>query len=201
MPDEASFEMTEQAFLSVEDGPRVNPKDFEGLAVRFVMEPHMNRLKSKESGRPIYDEIPFVDIRIPGDKTSHIFRPANDLDKQKWPRHWEAYENNQSDPESGTPLREWPQITRGLVLELEHFNIRTVEQLANLSDTSIQNFMGIRAYITKAQAWIAAADEGGVASEQLAQELESRDAQLSLQAEEIKELRNAISKLEAVQDE
>ena len=195
--DEASLSMTQAAFGAMgNSGPEyINPDDYQGLAVRFVMHPFPNHTKSKAEGRPIYDEIPFADIRIPGDRTSHIFRPANDLDKRKWPRHWQSFETNQQDPETGTPLREWPMITAGLVMELSHFNVRTVEQLAELSDTAIQNFMGLREWINRAKMYIANNDAAAAA--QMASENQARDAQMAIQAEQIKELTAKLAEMES----
>ena len=143
------------------------------------MHPHPNRKESRKQGRPIFDEVPYVDIRTPGDRTSHIFRPAAEIDKRRWQRHWEAFEKgNDVEGHRGTPLSVWPAISRAMVEELKYFNVYTVEQLADLSDTNAQNFMGVREWITRARAFLAQT-EGSRQAEALAAELEARDSRIS----------------------
>lgn len=179
--NEAGLDITNQAFRAqqMESLDQVDPEDYKGLAVRFIMHPHPNRKKSVEEGRPIFDEVPYVDIRTPGDRTSHIFRPAAEIDKRRWPRHWDAFERgNDIEGQSGTPLSVWPAISRAMVEELKYFNVHTVEQLAEMSDTAVQNFMGVREWITRARAFLAQT-EGSREAEKLAAELEQRDNRIT----------------------
>src|SRR5690606_24049750 len=95
---------------------------------------------------------------IPGDKNNIIERPAKDADKQKYPRAWTMFERSATEGEQGTPLSQWPQITRAQLKEANYFEIRTVEQMAGLSDTHVQKLgMGFGELRTKAAAYLAAA--------------------------------------------
>jgi len=186
---ESSYSETSMA-MQYQDGPgqNINPVDYEGLLVRFMLHAHRNPTKSREAGRPIYDEVPYVDVRTPGDRTSHLFRPAAELDKRKWPKHWAAFESRTSGgPVEGTPLEEWPQITRGMVEELKFFNVFTVEALADLNDSAQQNFMGIGIWIQKAQAFLVATDEA-----KAAEQIESKDRQISDLTERLEALETAL---------
>ena len=165
-----------------------NPADYEGLAVRFSMEPWHNKKASKEAGRPIYDDIPFVDIRKPGDRNTRIFRPVAEIDKQRWPRHWKQFLEDGAEAISGTPLEQWPAITRGMAEELRYFNVRTVEELAGMADSACQNFMGIQSLRDRAKAFLAVSQESAEA-EQLAAELNKRDAEIAALKAAVAELK------------
>lgn len=105
---------------------------------------HMTALSEKE-GRPIYEEREFVEIIIPGDRRSRANEPVNDEHKARWPREYEAFRAGREVPLEGTPLANWPRVTRARVEELAYFNIRTVEQLAGVNDAQVQQMgMGTR---------------------------------------------------------
>ena len=130
------------------------------LFVKFETHPKRNSGKSKEAGRPIFEEVAYVSIMQPGNKDSIILRPATDLDKHRFAEHWRRFEAREDqNPEEGTLLDEWPGVTRSQCEELKFFNVRTVEQLANMSDSNTQNFMGIGYLKQKAQEYIKASDK------------------------------------------
>ena len=173
---EADYSMTEMAFSNPQDN--VNPADYAGLLVRFVLHPHQNKEKSKAAGRPIYEEREYVDVRKPGDRTWHQFRPVASIDIARWPKHYEAFKSRAAEPSEGTPLEQWPAINRSLVEELKFFHVNTVEQLAALDDLACQKFMGIRTWKDKAVAFLAASGESA-AAEAMANALSERDAQIA----------------------
>lgn len=177
MIGEADFSMTQMAYNALDDRP-INPEDYAGLLVRFCLHPHQNMKKSEEEGRPIFEEIEYVDIRTPGDRGSHQFRPVSEIDKQRWPKHYEAFKARSTEPVEGTPLEHWPVLSRAQVEELKFFNIYTVEQLANLADVHAQNYMGMNTLKTRAQAFLAQT-EGAAEAEKLANELKARDDRIA----------------------
>jgi len=69
-------------------------------------------------------------------------------------------------------------MTVGQVAELKATGITTVEQLAELSDTNAQKFMGSFQLRQKAQAFLEAA-AGDAANSKLAAELEKRDVEIA----------------------
>lgn len=143
--------------------------------VRFYQKSYPDEAKTKEEGRPIFKDVDIIEIRFPGDK-DYKARPVREGDKRRWPRHWEAYQAriSQEDIVEGTPLSEWPQITRSQVEELAFYNVKTVEQLVEMSDSHAQQFMGINNLRRKAQEWLDAAEKGK-AAEELQAELAKRD--------------------------
>jgi len=159
MLQDASYEETQMAL------GRGQGNGDEYLAVRFYMDASLNPQKTEEEGRPIYDDVPWIEIMQPGNKNSIIVRPATEMDKQRFPSHWRMWKDRISDAEiiTGTPLSEWPGITRGQVAELSFFNIKTVEQLANMADSNTRNMMGLVSLKEKAKTFLEVAKETATA--------------------------------------
>ena len=155
MLQEADYSMTENAFSS-----QGRFKGDENLLVKFFKNPRFNQAKSQEAGRPIYDEVDFIQIMQPGNKDSIIIQPATQMDKQRFSAHWARYEARTSqDVYEGTPLTEWPGVTRSMAEELKFFNVHTVEQLASVSDSNGIKIMGINLLKDKAKAFLEVSKE------------------------------------------
>ena len=77
-------------------------------------------------------EVDFVRINVPGDKTFNIDTVANDGYKARFRRQWEAYKGVKDI--KGTPLSEWPEITESLRLELAYQGFRFIEQVAGAEE-------------------------------------------------------------------
>jgi hypothetical protein len=164
----------------------------EKLLVKFYIKSVKDVQRSKEEGRDIFKEKEYIDIRIPGSRDGAA-RPATFRDKQRFPRHYAAFQQRVEMAEEGTPLSEWPVISRTLADEMAFFNIKTVEQLANVNDTIAGQFMGAQMYKQKAKAWLERAKED-VTVDKLQSELAQRDDLL-------KELQDQIARLTARLDE
>jgi len=150
----------------------VNEKDT--AIARFHIHPVQNDAKSATEGRPVFDDVEYVEIRNPGDKTNIIDRPLRPEDKMRFRRQYAHWAETKANITSGTPLSQWPQVTRGQVEELNYFGVSTVEQLANLSDDQTRNIGPIMALRTKAQDFIKAA-KSAAPMQQMRRELEQRD--------------------------
>jgi hypothetical protein len=143
------------------------------LLVKFFMNPKINSIKSAEAGRPIYSEVPYVQIMQPGNKDSIIIRPATKMDKQRFVEHFRKFEARE-DQETieGTPLEEWAGITRSQCEELKYLNIRTVEQLSTVSDSNAQGVMGVGYLKEKAVKYIE--DTAGDATKEALADLQTK---------------------------
>ena len=120
-----------------------------GLSVQFYMHPLQDAAQTLAKGRPIFKETEYVRIMVPGDKASVVERPVRlgffeTADDQRFAAEYARFKQNKDQDFSGTPLSEWPPLTRSQVKEMEYFNVRTVEQLAEMSDTHMQKFMGLQ---------------------------------------------------------
>ena len=110
------------------------------LAVQFYKKSLKQDLASDEAGRPIFKEFDFVRIMIPGDNLTEIDTYAQESHKQRFPRQWAHYQNQVSNHQDiiGTPLEQWPQITRSQAEELRGLKFHTVEAIADCSDQQLQ---------------------------------------------------------------
>lgn len=150
MLEEADYSVTDMALgrTGANEADKV-------LAVRFFRHPVRDAEKSEAEGRPIFTEKDYVEISIPGNKDHIVCHPVSEKDKMRFPEHWRLYTARVSqEVVQGTPLEEWPGITRGQVEELRFLNVRTVEQLAAVSDANGQRIMGINSLKDKAKAYL-----------------------------------------------
>ena len=110
------------------------------LAVQFYKKSMKQEDASNEAGRPIFKEFDFVRIMIPGDNLTEIDTYAQESHKQRFPRQWAHYQNQMSDHLDivGTPLDQWPQVTRSQAEELRGLKFHTVESIADCSDQQLQ---------------------------------------------------------------
>ena len=110
------------------------------LAVQFYKKSMKQEDASAEAGRPIFKEFDFVRIMIPGDNLTEIDTYAQDSHKQRFPRQWAHYQNQVAGHEDivGTPLDQWPQVTRSQAEELRGLKFYTVEAIADCSDQQLQ---------------------------------------------------------------
>lgn len=136
------------------------------LYVEFTMEAIHQTAKSEEEGRPIFKDVPHVRIHFPGDRTKQIFRPVkfeDDMqgpaDPRRFPNQWKAFEAQQEQVQTGTPIEQWGPLTKSQAMEFKAMHIHTVEQLAGVSDANL-GWLGARELRDKAIAWLAQADGG-----------------------------------------
>ena len=161
-----------------------------GLLVAFYHAPIKNEAKSAAEGRFIFEDREFVRIIVPGDKNSEIDRLVEPEDKTRFPDEYARFKSGARETIVGTPLEQWPQMTRSLVKEWEYLNVYTIEQLAGISDQAKQAFgMGANQWVQKAQAHLALAKDSA-ATERYAVENEELKRQ-------IEELRGQIASISA----
>lgn len=156
-----------------------NPEDVRGTRVQFHVKAVMNEAKSwgiteqhqaadgsirtvtkPGAGRPIFEDTEYIRIFIPGDKTSIVDRPVEERDRRVYAAQYRAWkENRDQDLASGTPLSAVPWLTPALVETARYFEIRTIEQLAALSDASLQRLgAGWTELRQRAKDYVATAD-------------------------------------------
>ena len=156
--------------------------DNTGLAVRFYKDVRKNEWQSKEQGRPIFEDVVMIHIAMPGNNTFDVQEVVQDRHKGRFPLQWAAFQNAQDgkDPlRIGTPVEQWPLVSRAQAEELKALKFYTVDAIANASDLQLQGMgMGIgmapTALRERAARFLAAARD---------------DAAVNRQAEEIERLR------------
>jgi hypothetical protein len=147
------------------------------LLVKFEYRNVQDQAATKAEGRPIFKEKVYIDMKVPGSRNG-IVRPASANDKARFQRHYDAFKARIELPSEGTPLAEWPLISRSLAEELTFMNVKTVEQLANLKDSFAGSLMGGNNLKAKAKEWLDRAGNG-LTAERLQTELADRDKQLA----------------------
>ena len=182
--DDASF--TDLAFGQAEQN------NSHGLYAEFYAHAVQNHAKTLEAGRPIYEDMDYIRIMVPGDKSSIIERPIRMgitpmHDNNRFAREYALYKQGSEQQLVGTPLAEWPVISRSQCKELDFFNVKTVEQLADMPDTAVQNFVGVGQLRELAKRFIVQAKEGAPML-QMQSELGIRDEQISSMQAQIDEL-------------
>lgn len=110
------------------------------LACKFYSKPVRQAYASEQEGRPIYSDVDYVQIFVPGDSTTVIDTPVRDDHKRRFPLQWAHYQNRHGTDarEVGTPLDKWPRITPAQAEELRALKFYTVENVANASDANLQ---------------------------------------------------------------
>ena len=168
------------------------------LQVRFYKRPVKQDDASNEAGRPIYKEFDFVHICVAGDTLTEIDTYALENHKTRFPLHWAAYQNKLGADDAGyegTPLTEWPLVSKSQAEELRAMKFHTVEAVANASDQQLQRIgmaagMSPYAFRDKAKAFLNLAT--------VSAETDKREAEINALKEELakKELETAKMKAE-----
>ena len=171
------------------------------LAVQFYKKSVKQDDASLEAGRPIFKEFDFVRIMIPGDNLTEIDTYAQESHKQRFPRQWAHYQNQVGSHQDivGTPLEQWPQVTRSQAEELRGLKFHTVESIAECSDQQLQRIgmvagMSPHNFRLKAKAFLNLANDSA--------EVAQRESELqALREENAKIKAETDAKLTAMQEQ
>jgi hypothetical protein len=168
------------------------------LQVRFYKRPVQQEQESLEAGRPIFKEFDFVHICVAGDTLTEIDTYALPSHKTRFPIQWANYMNRvgANEPDIvGTPVSEWPIVSKSQAEELRALKFHTVEAIAHASDQQLQRMgmaagMSPYAFRDKAKAFLNLATN--------AAETDKRESEINALKEELakKELETAKMKAE-----
>lgn len=159
-----------------------------GVFPIFKIRAVQNKPRSLEAGRPIFEDVEWVDIHIAGDNKTVVSKKVTNEHRQRWPEHYAQFKAGNENPIVGTPLEQWPVLSASKVAELKAMNIRTVEDLSALTDSQIQNIgMGGRELVAQASAFIDAA-KGNAGLEKLAAENSRLSDEVEMLKKQIQDL-------------
>jgi len=144
-----------------------------------------SRPKQTPDGVPMYKDVDYVTVRQAGGVDSVIFEADHwikviipmEVSGGRMPQpHAEYYKKayarfkeGQEIPVEGTSIKVWPVATPAQIALLTSLNVRTVEELATLPDDGIRRIgMGGIDLKNKAKAWLAAANDKGKLTEEMA---------------------------------
>jgi hypothetical protein len=164
------------------------------LQVKFYKRPVQQEQETLEAGRPIYKEFDFVHICVAGDTLTEIDTYALNSHKTRFPIQWARYQNRIGSEDQevvGTPVSEWPLVSKSQAEELRAMKFYTVESIANASDQQITR-MGMAAgqspysFRDKAKSFL---------------NLAQKSSEVDKREQEINELRQENARIKAETDE
>lgn len=150
-----------------------------GLYAEFHMEAEQDPDETEKQARPVFKEVEYVTIRVPGDKDNDIIRAVRPQDKQAWPVQYAAFRAGLTQPVTGTPLAQLPFLTKAQVMEFGAVGVKTAEQLVEMSDVVAQKFMGAHTVRKKVKDFLDAA-AGAAPLTAMRSELDKRDTEISV---------------------
>ena len=160
-----------------------------GLLVRFYTHEHPRSGELME----------YVDIKVPG-KTGGYGGPARIDHINRFPEHYKAFKDRTEMPDEGRSLFEWELIPTNFAEKLTHINIKTVEQLATVSDSDTQQLMGLRSFRDKAKEWLKY-QEDVLALPKLEEKLDNQEIEILELQDQVKALLAKLDKGEPVDNE
>lgn len=139
--------------------------DDRSLTVTFYKETILQDLATAEAGHPIYKDFDFISIVTPGGK-SDLRRPVkmsddggHPPDPKRFPMAWARFQNANTVAQDGFPLEQCPFLPKAEIMGFKAGQVHTVEQLANIPDSALQNFgMMSRKWRDMALAYLARAE-------------------------------------------
>jgi hypothetical protein len=170
------------------------------LQVRFYKRPVQQEQESLDAGRPIFKDFDFVQICVAGDSLTEIDTYALASHKTRFPIQWANYMNRQgaNDQEViGTPVAEWPIVSKSQAEELRALKFHTVESIAGASDQQLQRMgmvagMSPYAFRDKAKAFLNLATN--------AAETDKRESEINFLKEELAKKDQETAKIKAETD-
>lgn len=170
------------------------------LQVRFYKRAVHQEQESLNAGRPIYKEFDFVHICVAGDSLTEIDTYALENHKKRFPIQWAHYQNRVGADDQevvGTPVSEWPIVSKSQAEELRAMKFHTVESIAGASDQQLQRMgmaagMSPYAFRDKAKAFLNLATN--------AAETDKRESEINALKEELAKKDEETAKMKAETD-
>src|SRR6185312_12614761 len=161
---------------------------------RFFIESVKDELASQREGRPIFKDQERVELIMAGNPYNSPVQIVTDEQRQRWPRQYEAFRAGQDMAVNGTPLEQWPILSRSQVLELKGMNFLTVEQVAEMNDQATQRMMGGMRLRTLAKAYLDEAEAGALLAKTTADN-DRKDAQIAELTEKVTQLSELLNRV------
>lgn len=161
------------------------------MLVIFRTEQVKDNFETQKQGRPVFRPKIFIKKVVPGDTRLVIDRPMRDTDKEEFPIEWARFEQKKANFIPGTPIEAWTTLSDTQKAEFKALNIFTVDQFANLPDSSANQIMGFNELRQKARAFVMAAGN----AEKIAADKLELEAKLAKQDAEMAELKAMIADL------
>ena len=160
--------------------PELEQKSVPRFHMRSVPDPEA----SEKAGHPMFKEVEYIEVRHPG--AIHTIPCVRVKQKHidTWPEHYRAFKEGVEVPLEGFAIEEWAPMTRSMSDTMKAIGVRTVEDLANMPETTVQQYgAAIQSWRLKAKKFL--------------EEHNSEQGQINTLKEENKTLNERLAKLEA----
>jgi hypothetical protein len=172
-------------------GSRLGPNNVimakDNSFVWFTTVPKHMPAKSEAAGVAVYEDQVMVHVQQPGD-LNPVTREYRSGDERRWPEQWQAFQDGRKPAIDGTPLAILFPASPAMVKNLESAAIHTIESLANVTDSGLNNIPMGDTLRQKAKSFLEARDGAGGFNRLQAQLDKEREGNLSLkmQLDELK---------------
>lgn len=127
--------------------------DADRIVPVFKIHTTKNEAKSKEAGRPIFDEMEVVEVKFPGNRyqvsvfpAHHVWAHVRTEDgtsqpqtyAERWPDQYRRFKMGQTQTMAGTPVDELPFLSASKRSELKALSVYTAETLAALDGNELK---------------------------------------------------------------
>lgn len=185
-------------------------KTADGAALRMWRDTAQNKFQSELHGRPLFDEVIFCEVITPGSRdstpvfelervfcTEAALPPKRGIKYVEYEQFIDSFKRGENDINlAGTPLKQWPEMTRSMASTLKAMNVFTLEALSVLPDQKLSQVgPDGRAWREKAKAFLETSKDGAYAT-QLAAMNERLQSDLGASLEREKALAERITALE-----
>ena len=170
----------------------------ENLFVQFRMDFLPDEPETVKAGRPMFKDVEFIRIIVPGDRNNMVDRPASREDKARFSKQYTFFKEGKEQLGGGTPISEWPLVSRAMAENLKYLGFHTVEQLAEANDNILSSHVGVLGLSQlkqRAQMYIMAAKDSTAPIEKLSAEIASKDTEIRMLKEGMEELQKQVKAL------
>jgi hypothetical protein len=152
--------------------------DTKGLVAQFYTQAVKDEVASLEAGRPIFKDVEFVKIHAIGNTFTVLQYEVDEYQRRRFAKQYANFKRHGEGAIVGTPLSEIPWIGKSQAEEYRYLGIRSIEDLANVSDSVCTGISGLFSLKARAIAWVEEA-KGGVGNAVLAKQIEDLTRQIA----------------------
>ena len=120
--------------------------------VEFFYQKEYREFKSLQAGRPVEEDVEYVRIQKLGNKSFYVGR-VEQRHRLAYPYQYAMFKKGGKDQTPGSPIAECTWISSNMMATLQILGVKTVEQLAAMSDVELE-VLGIEGQSLRKQAQI-----------------------------------------------
>ncbi len=156
------------------------------MVARFYVKAVKNNFLSNKENRPIFVDKIYCEYYPAGNTILRMDVPSTNIHEQRFSKQWAYFQSTKKEDinGAGTPISQWTILSPADVENLRGLKIHTIENIAAMSDNSLQvlgmGIAGMSAHVfrARAQAYLGAAKDTALPQQQ-AVEIEAMKKQLA----------------------